>query len=131
MRTIYLPNLKKIKIENFTLYPNGLQFEYDFINGVNVIVGGNGMGKTTFVNLIKYSIIGHYKKEYDYTKTYQDRKIEKRIQHPIDYYKNRLNNSISTNSKATVTIHFELNNKIFIVERCMMVRSLHRASTRN
>ncbi len=131
MRTIYLPNLKKIKIENFTLYPNGLQFEYDFINGVNVIVGGNGMGKTTFVNLIKYSIIGHYKKEYDYTKTYQDRKIEKRIQHPIDYYKNRLNNSISTNSKATVTIHFELNNKIFIVERCIEDITLNSFSINN
>ena len=76
MRKIYLPSLKKIQIQNFTLYPNGLNFEYEFINGVNIIIGGNGMGKTTLVNLIKYSIIGHYKKDFDFTRTYKDRKIE-------------------------------------------------------
>ena len=39
MRKIYLPSLKKIQIQNFTLYPNGLNFEYEFINGVNIIIG--------------------------------------------------------------------------------------------
>ena len=119
MRKIYLPSLKKIQIQNFTLYPNGLNFEYEFINGVNIIIGGNGMGKTTLVNLIKYSIIGHYKKDFDFTRTYKDRKIEKRILHPVDYYKNRLDNSILTDSKATVTINFEINNNQFTVTRCI------------
>lgn len=119
MRKIYLPSLKKIQIQNFTLYPNGLNFEYEFINGVNIIIGGNGMGKTTLVNLIKYSIIGHYKKDFDFTRTYKDRKIEKRILHPVDYYKNRLDNSIVTDSKANVTVNFEINNNLFIVTRCI------------
>ncbi len=119
MRKIYLPTLKKIRIQNFTLYPNGLDFEYDFINGVNIIIGGNGMGKTTFVNLIKYSIIGHYKKDFDFTRTYKDRKIEKRTLHPIDYYKNRLDSTILTDQKATITIYFEINNNLFRVERCI------------
>lgn len=119
MRKIYLPTLKKIQIQNFTLYPNGLNFEYEFINGVNIIIGGNGMGKTTLVNLIKYSIIGHYKKDFDFTRTYKDRKIEKRILHPADYYKNRLDNSIVTDSKANVTINFEINNNLFSVTRCI------------
>ncbi|WP_372935890.1 AAA family ATPase [Mariniphaga sediminis] len=61
---------------NFTLYPNGLNFKYDFVNGVNLIVGGNRMGKTTFVNIIKYAIIGHYKEGYDFTRTHLGRKIE-------------------------------------------------------
>ena len=119
MREIFLPTLKKIKIQNFTLYPNGLDFEYDFVNGVNVIMGGNGMGKTTFVNLIKYSIIGHYKKEFDFTQTYMGRKIEKRKLYHSDFYKNRQDNSISTDTKPTVTINFEINNNVFSVERCI------------
>ncbi|MFN4026251.1 MAG: AAA family ATPase [Flavobacterium sp.] len=119
MRTIYLPTLKKIRVQNFTLYPNGLDFQYNFINGVNIVIGGNGMGKTTLVNLIKYSIIGHYKKDFDFTRTYKDRKIEKRTLHPIDYYKNRLDDTIITEHKATVTIEFEVNNNLFIVERCI------------
>lgn len=119
MRKIYLPTLKKIHIQNFTLYPNGLNFEYNFINGVNVVIGGNGMGKTTFVNLIKYSIIGHYKKDFDFTRTYKDRKIEKRTSHPVDYYKNRLDETILTDKKAIITIDFEIDNNLFCVERCI------------
>ncbi|SFS30626.1 AAA family ATPase [Lutibacter maritimus] len=119
MRKIYLPTLKKIHIQNFTLYPNGLNFEYEFINGINIIIGGNGMGKTTLVNLIKYSIIGHYKKDFDFTRTYKDRKIEKRILHPMDYYKNRQDSSITTDSKANITISFEINDNLFSVTRCI------------
>lgn len=118
-RTIYLPTLRKLKIQNFTLYPNGLNFEYDFINGVNLIIGGNGMGKTTLVNIIKYAIIGNYSKQFSYSRTYQEKKIEGRKSFPVDYFKNRLDTSISTTSKATVTIEFEINNNIFIIERCL------------
>lgn len=131
MRNIFLPTLERIKIKNFTLYPNGLNYEYDFINGVNLIIGGNGMGKTTFVNLIKYSIIGHYKKDFDFTRTYKDRKIEKRTLHPINYYKNRQDESIKTESKATVSIDFKINNVSFSVERCLETITLNKYSVNN
>ena len=78
-RQIYLPELLSINIKNYTLYPNGLDYTYDFIKGINLILGGNGMGKTTFVNIIRYALIGNYKRQYDYTRTYKDRSIEKRI----------------------------------------------------
>lgn len=117
MRKIYLPNLKHIKINDYTLYPNGLDFEYDFVNGVNLILGGNGMGKTTFVNIIKYSIIGNYKKQFDYTRTFKERKIEKRLLYYEDYFKNRMDSSIITKNTAKVIINFEINNHIFEVER--------------
>lgn len=117
MRQTFLPSLKKIKIENFTLYPNGLDFEYNFINGFNLILGGNGMGKTTFVNIIKYGIIGNYRKSFDYTRTYKDRIIEKRVLYPSDYFKNRMDNQITLNEAAKVTVEFYLNDNLFVVER--------------
>lgn len=51
-RQIFLPELISISIKNYTLYPNGLDYTYDFVEGVNLVLGGNGMGKTTFVNII-------------------------------------------------------------------------------
>lgn len=117
MRKIYLPELLRINIKNFTLYPNGLDYTYDFIKGVNLILGGNGMGKTTFVNIIKYSIIGHYKKEYDYTKTYKGEKKEKRLLYPIDYYSKRMDTNNQLKEQATVTIDFKIDDKIFSLKR--------------
>lgn len=117
MRQIFLPELISIELQNFTLYPKGLSYKYDFINGANLILGGNGMGKTTFVNIIKYAIIGHYKKPFDYTRTYKDRIIEKRILYPIDYFKNRMDSQIVLENKAKVIIKFKINQNLFIVER--------------
>lgn len=117
MRKIYLPELISVNIKNFTLYPNGLNYEYNFVKGVNLILGGNGMGKTTFVNIIKYAIIGHYKKPFDYTRTYKDRIIEKRVLYPIDYFKNRMDDQNILEDKATVIIKFKINNNLFVVER--------------
>ena len=53
-RQIFLPELLSINIKNYTLYPNGLDYTFDFVKGVNLVLGGNGMGKTTFVNIIKF-----------------------------------------------------------------------------
>lgn len=117
MRKIYLPELIKLKIKNFTLYPNGMNFSYDFIKGVNLVLGGNGMGKTTFVNLIKYSIIGHYKKQFNHTRTYKDRSIEKRILYPMDYFLNRMDGTVLTDGDPTVEITFALDGTIFTVTR--------------
>ena len=55
-RQIYLPELLSINIKNYTLYPNGLDYSFDFVKGINLILGGNGMGKTTFVNIIKFDL---------------------------------------------------------------------------
>lgn len=117
MRKIYLPELLSIHLRNYTLYPNGLDYTFDFIKGVNLVLGGNGMGKTTFVNLIKYAIIGNYKKQYDYTRTYKEKSIEKRIQQPERFYSNRMDPSIIVNEEPTVKITFKLNETIFEVER--------------
>ncbi|MFX0549532.1 hypothetical protein ACOAKC_09350 [Hathewaya histolytica] len=116
MNNIYLPSLKSINIKNYSLYPNGLDFTYEFINGVNLIAGGNGIGKTTFINLIKYALIGGYKKGLD-IRTYKRKKIEKRQQYANDYFRNRMRNDFNKNEEAKVTIIFSINEVIFQVTR--------------
>lgn len=70
MNEIHLPKPKKIYIENFSLYSNNLNFEYEFKDGLNLIVGGNGIGKTTFINLIIFGFIGLYTSHKEHQRTY-------------------------------------------------------------
>lgn len=111
MRKIYLPELLSIHLRNYTLYPNGLDYTFDFIKGVNLVLGGNGMGKTTFVNLIKYAIIGNYKKQYDYTRTYKEKSIEKRIQQPERFYSNRMPDDCDINLHLCLFYNFYVKNR--------------------
>jgi len=119
MNNIYLPDLLSLNIKNFTLYPNGLNFNYTFIKGVNLIIGGNGMGKTTLINIIKYSVIGHYKDGLDLTRTYKDRKIEKRTSYPGNYFSKRSNPVLKSDAKPSVTAKFKINETEFEIERCL------------
>ena len=109
-RRIYLPELLSINIKNYTLYPNGLDYTFDFVKGVNLVLGGNGMGKTTFVNIIRYAILGLYKKPFGYTRTYQGNIIEKRQLFPQKYFSNRMDDSIHTDASPTVSISMKINN---------------------
>ncbi len=117
MRKIFLPELISINIKNYTLYPNGLDYSFDFVKGFNLVLGGNGMGKTTFVSLIKYALIGNYKKQYEYTRTYKENKIEKRERNSDDFFKNRIDYSIETESDPTVTVNFKIGENIFTIRR--------------
>jgi len=117
VRNIFLPELISINIKNYTLYPNGLNYNFDFIKGFNLVVGGNGMGKTTFVSLIKYSIIGNYKKQYEYTRTYKENKIEKRERHDENFFRNRIDNSLITETDPKVTINIRIKETIFTIVR--------------
>jgi len=117
VREIYLPELLNISIKNYTLYPKGLDFSYDFVKGFNLVIGGNGMGKTTFVSLIKYGIIGNYKKQYDYSRTYRENKIEKRIRNSESYFSGRIDQAIESHGEPQITVSFRVNETIFTVTR--------------
>lgn len=118
-RQIFLPELLSINIKNYTLYPNGMDYSYDFVKGINLILGGNGMGKTTFVNIIKFGLIGLYRKAKDLTRTYQGRAIVKRLLYPSDYFSARKDDSIEADGEATVTLRFKIREKLFRVTRSL------------
>jgi len=60
-RQIYLPELLSINIKNYTLYPNGLDYTFDFVKGVNLVLGGNGMGKLLLSTLFDMQFLGYTK----------------------------------------------------------------------
>lgn len=116
----YLPSLKKLQIRNFSLYPGDLNFTYDFIEGVNLIIGGNGVGKTTFLNILKYALIGLYKKGTDVRRReYRgvEYRYEKRINLPYNFFSNRMDSSVNYNELAEVSLTFVVNKKTFEVTR--------------
>ena len=118
-RKIYLPELQRINIKNYTLYPNGLDYTYYFVKGVNLVLGGNGMGKTTFVNIIKFGLVGLYKKAKDLTRTYKDRAIIKRLLYPQDYFAARQDDAIEKSGEASVTLAFKIHEANYVVVRSL------------
>ncbi len=118
MNPIYLPTIESIRVKDFSLYPedDGLDFTYNFINGVNLIIGGNGLGKTTFTSLIKYGIIGAYKKHKS-VKTYKGEKRPSRTPYENGYFKDRMDSSFLHNEEARVTINFYIHEAHFAVVR--------------
>lgn len=114
MNNIFLPELHKIEVKDFSLYKKDIV--YEFVHGINLIIGGNGMGKTTFINLIKYGLIGLYKKALD-VRTYKGERRLGRQQYSIDYFKNRMQIEFENNVKAEITLTFSINNTTFQVTR--------------
>ncbi|KQS46555.1 hypothetical protein ASG38_12230 [Flavobacterium sp. Leaf359] len=116
----YLPALEAITIQNFSLYPGDLNFTYNFIDGINLIIGGNGVGKTTFLNILKFAIIGLYKKGIDVKRReYRgvEYRYEKRVNLPYSFFSNRMDNSVTYNHTAKVIIKFGIGDKKFEVTR--------------
>ena len=123
---IYLPRLRHLEIVNYSLYNQDIKF--DFIDGVNLIIGGNGVGKTTFINIIKYALIGLYKKDL-VVRNYQG---EKRLSRGVYkngnmYFRNRTKNT-DADAKAYVKLEFDINDITFVVTRSLYDTILTSAS---
>src|ERR1051326_2770855 len=57
---IRFPVLKHLKISGYQLFPgqDGKGIDHEFRRGVTVVVGINGLGKTTLLNIILRSLLG-------------------------------------------------------------------------
>jgi len=59
---IRFPVLKRLKLSGYQLFPgtDGKGIDHTFERGVTVVVGINGLGKTTLLNIILRSLLGFY-----------------------------------------------------------------------
>lgn len=53
-----LPKIIRITIEDFSLYKQKSRIEVVVPNGVLCLAGANGLGKSTFISIVSYAIIG-------------------------------------------------------------------------
>ena len=62
MPNLVFPRLSRLAISGYEPYVNDLQdgFDHPFLPGVNVVVGINGLGKTTLLNVIFRMLVGPY-----------------------------------------------------------------------
>lgn len=105
----YLPILDKVTIYDYSLYK--CPFEIDFSSKLNIIYGTNGIGKSTLLMIILFSIVGPYRGT---TKT-QIRLEKRRDSRPLydqDFFKDRMPN---ISEKARVVSEFHINNNIYKV----------------
>lgn len=125
MKSLYLPNLKRIEISNYTLYQQEPTYEYNFYDGINAVVGANGIGKTTFVNIIIYCLVGHKKKRNKITKTSTKPEYEYIDE---DFFSSRINNADDDirNMSAQATLEFYLNNTKIAITRSLINNSIEK-----
>ena len=118
MKQIYLPRLSKIVIGDYSLYLKEPSFEYVFEDGINAVIGANGIGKTTFVNLIIYSLVGHKKSFNKPTKTSKKPLFEYVDE---DYFSARMSPKFDfeRNKNASVTLEFMLARHRLIIKRSL------------
>ncbi len=110
MKKIYLPKLDYIEIDNYSLYINQPKFKFTFLDGISAIVGVNGIGKTTFVNIIIYCLVGH-KKVYNDKPKKNSKKKEVEYE-DIDFFSSRMSGKFDSdkNAQAVAYVYFSINN---------------------
>lgn len=128
MNEIHLPKPKKIHIENFSLYSNNLNFEYKFIDGLNLIVGGNGIGKTTFINLIIFGFIGLYTSHKEHQRTYLGEAKGYRKVRSKDYFSKRMLKDVEYNRNAKLILEFEINGVLIKTTRNIYTSCLEKVT---
>lgn len=123
---IYLPTLKRVKISNYSLFKEDI--DYEFILGLNLIIGGNGVGKTTFINIIKYGLIGLYKKDLD-VRIYKGEKrlVRGKYANCNTFFRNRTEEKES-DKVGSVELWFNINKTEFYVKRSLYDVKIEEAS---
>lgn len=125
-KKIYLPTLKRVRISNYSLFQKNI--DYEFVLGLNLIIGGNGIGKTTFINMIKYALIGLYKKDLD-VRVYKGEKrlIRGKYSNCNTFFRNRTEENDSDRDGA-VELWFDINETSFYVKRSLFDVKIEKAT---
>lgn len=117
--SISLPVIERLIIRNYSLYPgeNGGGLDINFDNGISVIAGINGIGKTTLLTLLLRLLLGPSNPE-KATKNV-GRVSQRRLVEPkkFDFFSNRVPEKLDDDSFAT--LHFSVGQRKVEVSRYM------------
>lgn len=102
---ITFPTLNRIRVIGYSLYQKDI--DYSFVDGINLIIGGNGMGKTTFVNILRYALVGAYRTHTRFERTYDEKRIIRRKPMHATYFQNRMKTR-GVNENSVVILNFSI-----------------------
>lgn len=116
-RTIHLPVFDQLIVRNYPLYPgkNGKGLELNFEDGVTVLAGINGIGKTTLLNLLMRMVIGPADPKKLDRNLGRVSKRELKLPRKRDYFASRVPGKLGGNATATLT--FRIGTKDLTVTR--------------
>ncbi len=107
-----LPIIKKITVENLSLYTQAIN--RDVYPGINMVIGGNGLGKTTLVNTALFALVGN--SPY-YSLNVRTGRIEDVPLIDRDYFVGRL--KPEDQERAQVTLAVEVDTKEITISRAL------------
>lgn len=107
MPNLVFPRLSRLEVRGYEPYVNGEVdgFDHPFLSGVNVIVGINGLGKTTLLNVVFRMLVGPY----DPAKADRERPGRKQAglirDRRLDFFRKRANDG-AADARAVATFLF-------------------------
>lgn len=104
MKIYCLPQIKELHISNYDLYI--CPFDVEFSEKINFVFGTNGLGKTTFLNIMQYAVIGPYIGKVE-SRNWKEQQKLKRPTFEKYYFRNRMREQ---SDKAEVQVIFYLGN---------------------
>lgn len=104
MKIYCLPKIKELHISNYDLYI--CPFDVEFSEKINLVFGTNGLGKTTFLNIMQYAVIGPYIGKVQ-SRNWKEQQKLKRPTFEKYYFRNRMREQ---SDKAEVRVIFYLGN---------------------
>lgn len=114
MNKFFLPKLKKITIEDYSLYK--CPFVIEFSSKLNIIYGTNGTGKSTLLMLILFSLVGLYRGGIK-TRSWKDQRRDNRPIFKEDFFRAR---SPKVDKQAKIISEFNVKEDKYIVEHSLV-----------
>jgi ABC-type cobalamin/Fe3+-siderophores transport system ATPase subunit len=111
------PVLTKVIIKNFSIYKKTNLISVNVKNGVFCLAGANGLGKSTFINIVNYGLTGIVKRpEAEFS---QDNSIPKFYSKSKSFATKYFDRRVDENLRDAASISIELTcgDKIFHIER--------------